>query len=799
MAVSFRLHVRLFAQHACFATIFCVPVIMLAVDLGAQESTPASELRDQGEVVYRESCADCHGESGQGVEDVYADPLQGDDSVGQLAELISRTMPEGSPEDCVAEDAEAVAEFVHYAFYSEAARIRNRPPRISLARLTASQLRNSLADLYGKLQGLPYTQQKSGIKAKYYSDDDGRDKNKKLERIDSQINFDFKRESPVEGIDPKEFSIRWNGGLWVKETGRYELVVRSSCSFVMTFGHWSRELINNHVQSGDQTEFRRPLQLVGGRVYPFSITFRQRKRKTELPPAKISFSWVRPDGAEEVIPADNFVPDWVPPTFALQSALPPDDRSYGYERGIAINRDWDESTTAAALEFARVCYDDLFDEYRRKHKKKYKTDRDAIRAFALEFVQAAFHGVLSDERTEAFVDRQLAAEADDAEAFKRVCLVAIKSPAFLYPTADPMASESEQVATRLSLTLFDSLPLENRIRELGKTGAFESEQKVREYAFSAVNDYRVRAKTREFLYSWLNLQHVSDIVKDPEQFPAYSPEITHDLKASLDSFLDSVVWSESSDFRQFFVSKSNFTSRKLAEFYEGPWSKVEGEPDFSQASGQVLTKDSPEFFGILTHPYLLAGLAYHDATSPIHRGVFLIRYMLGRTLRPPAEAFSPLSPDLHPDLTTRERVSMQTSPDSCQVCHAKINPLGFTLESFDAVGRFREMDSEKPVDSSGAYIARNGERVEFSGIEDLANYLADSEDSRRAFVSRAFQHFVKQPPAAFGADTLEKLTQQFSRQECNIKKLIVEIAVIAAKPSQKEGDIPSVAQTGSGQ
>ena len=90
---------------------------------------------------------------------------------------------------------------------------------------------------------------------------------------------------------------------------------------------------------------------------------------------------------------------------------------------------------------------------------------------------------------------------------------------------------------------------------------------------------------------------------------------------------------------------------------------------------------------MLTHPYLMSGLAYRDSTSPIHRGVFLMRHILGRTLRPPQEAFTPLSPDLHPDLTTRERIALQTSPDGCQTCHIKINGLGFTLENFDAVGR----------------------------------------------------------------------------------------------------------------
>jgi hypothetical protein len=176
----------------------------------------------------------------------------------------------------------------------------------------------------------------------------------------------------------------------------------------------------------------------------------------------------------------------------------------------------------------------------------------------------------------------------------------------------------------------------------------------------------------------------------------------------------------------------------------------------------------------------MSGMSYHDTTSPIHRGVFLIRYIFGRTLRPPNEAFTPLSPDLHPDMTTRERVSLQTSPDNCQVCHTKINGLGFALENFDAVGRFQEREKSKPIDSSGKYLDRDGQEVSFSGPRELADYIVKSPDAHRAFVNRAFQYFVKQPAAAFGPATLDELTESFQNHHFNINELIVEIAVVAA-------------------
>ena len=104
-----------------------------------------------------------------------------------------------------------------------------------------------------------------------------------------------------------------------------------------------------------------------------------------------------------------------------------------------------------------------------------------------------------------------------------------------------------------------------------------------------------------------------------------------------------------------------------------------------------MTLEPGERAGVLTHPYLMATFAYTATSSPIHRGVFLARSVLGRSLRPPPEAVAPLPPDLHPDLTTRERVDAADQargvPDRAT---AMINPLGFTLENFDAVGRYRE-------------------------------------------------------------------------------------------------------------
>ncbi len=749
----------------------------------------ADDLKEKGALIYQAKCASCHGANGEGGTKAYAEPLVGDASRKELEKQIAETMPEDDPGSCVGADAEAVAAYVFDQFYSDSAQMRNRPPRVGLARLTGPQLRQSLADLYAHFHGTPKPTDKRGVKAIYFDGPRFKKENKKIERIDPVIRFDFGHDAPGEGIDPKGFYIFWEGGILANATGRHEIIVRSTCSFVMDFGKIGRQLINNHVQSGDKVEFRSTVMLTAGRVYPFKIDFIQRERKTEKPPASVSISWIPPNGTEQIIPAKNFIQEWTPPTFSLGCDLPPDDRSYGFERGVAINRQWDESTTAAAVEFSQAASEELWPEYRRKHKNDPDENRAQLRAFLSEIVSTAFRASLDDELRARYVDHQVDSTEDDIEAIQRSLLVSLKSPRFLYPLADQGQSLSSRHLNRLTLTLFDSLPSDDWLIKKIRAKEYEDPNALRGMAREFVKDYRTRAKLRDMLHEWLNVKRFSEITKNESLFDGFDAGVVSDLRDSLDAFLDEVVQSESSDFRQLFLADWSMTTDRLAAFYGEAWKPLPLEPGEAIKGAPAdnpiprvrrSVSDPQNRFGVLTHPYLMSGMSYHDSTSPIHRGVFLIRNVFGRILRVPNEAFSPLSPDLHPDLTTRERVALQTSPDNCQVCHTKINGLGFAMENFDAVGKFRGQEKEKPINAAGSYLDRSGREVSFSGPRELVEYIVGSDDAHRAFVTRAFHHFVKQPPAAFGPSTLDELTDGFRKSNFNMNELVAEIAVIAA-------------------
>jgi hypothetical protein len=113
-------------------------------------------------------------------------------------------------------------------------------------------------------------------------------------------------------------------------------------------------------------------------------------------------------------------------------------------------------------------------------------------------------------------------------------------------------------------------------------------------------------------------------------------------------------------------------------------------------------------------------------------------------------------------------------------CHRVINPIGFSLENFDAVGRFRTVDNNKPVNTVSDYVNYKEEKVRVQSAKDLATIAVGSEAAQWAFLTHLFHHFTKQSTAAYGPETLDQLRGKFVESGYNMAKLIVEITAATA-------------------
>jgi len=739
----------------------------LAAALGLATATALAKPELSGELLYAKLCANCHGEQGQGVPDEHDEPLAGDWPIEKLTRVITRTMPDDDPKKCIGDEAQRVARYIFDAFYSPDARLRNKPPRIGLGRLTNRQYLHSVADLIGNFIGRSELGRAGGLKASYHnSRNHSRNKNS-IERTDATVDFQYGESTPAPDnreYKAEEFSMRWSGSVIAEETGDHKFIVTSENGVRLWVNDMNLKLIEGWVSSGETRELTGTLRLIGGRAYPLRLDFFKYKSSS----ASIKLEWHPPHGARQVIPARSLSPASTRNTFVLRQPFPPDDSSAGYERGSAVSKKWDEATTLAAIEIANLVADRI-DPL--AGTSPDDAQRDAkVHTFCNWFVERTFRRPLTPEQQQFFIDSRFAEGKPATDSVKEVVLLALKSPRFLYP--DLGQADDHAVAARLALGLWDSIPDDELLRA-ADAGRLGTPSQARQQALRMLRDPRSRAKLRDTFHHWLGLDHAEEIPKDTEQYPNYDKSLEADLRTSLNTFLDNIVWrTAGADFRKLLNSRHLPFNERLARFYGAQRVKHHGE-------------FGPSFFdheraGLLTHPYLLALYSYHNATSPIHRGVFITRHVLGRSLKPPPEAAVFKDEAFAPNMTMREKVTQLTKADACMTCHGIINPLGFALEQFDGIGRLRDTEKGRPINTISDYLSSDGSAVRLTSAGDLARHATESPSTQNGFIEMLFNQVAKQPVRAYGSGVLNRLRGDFVASGFNVQFLLAETAVINA-------------------
>jgi len=738
------------------ASVLAAGVLLAVVAIVGKSSPPPAPppppppVALSGVEIYKKHCVSCHGANGEGAKE-YPEPLIGERNLEKLAAYIDRKMPEGHPELIGAKESMDVAKYIFDAFYSKAAQARRNPPRVELSRLTVGQYRTAVADLLGMFATPTAADERRGLRQEIFNGGRRfRDDKRISDKIIPVLDFNSGSYPPAENVTLEEYSVRWSGGLFAPESGEYEIILETKNGARIWVNDESTPLVDGWVRSGETVVLKETISLLGGRVYPVRVeTFKEKKEKI----VAASLKWKAPHRAEELIPERLLRPGKFNETYVVHTPFPADDRSMGYERGTSISKAWDEATTDAAFEVATAIA-----------PKLGKTDPQGR---ARKLVERAFRRPLTPELQTFFVDRFFAEIKDSEAAFKSVIILALKSPRFLYLTSE--TGDGYDIAARLSFALWDSLP-DAPLLEAAKGGTLDASKE----AERMLADPRTKAKLSAYYHRWLQMDRLHDLAKDPARYPGFDAVMVSDLRTSLELFLDDVTWGPTSDFRQLLLADTVYMNGRLAKFY--------GVDLPENAPFQKVKLDPKKNAGLLTHPLLMAGFSYTSVSSPIHRGVFLARALLGRRLKAPPDAVTPIPPELHPSLSTRERILLQTKGPDCQSCHAMINPLGFALENFDAVGRFREVEKEKPINAQGSYWTLGGEDIKFNGARELGEFLAKSEETHEAFVEHLFHFLVKQPILAHGLGQPEALRERFAKDGFDIRKLLIYEAAAAARP-----------------
>jgi hypothetical protein len=292
------------------------------------------------------------------------------------------------------------------------------------------------------------------------------------------------------------------------------------------------------------------------------------------------------------------------------------------------------------------------------------------------------------------------------------------SPSFLFRIEEPMPGEDSsavnpwELATRLSYFLWSSLPDEKLIASATTASLLEPDRLVEEARRMLKVDC-VRGLATEFACQWLHVRNFdSHNEKNERQFPNFA-ELRDDMYEETIRFFEDLFRRDGSVL-EILDADHTFLNEALAKHYgvEGiggeAWVRVDKMKQRSRG-------------GVLGMATVLSKQSGATRTSPVLRGNWIVETLLGEKL-PDPPATVPELPDAlsREGLTVRQMTERHVSDESCANCHVRIDPFGFALESFDAIGRFRLRDLiDQPIDTH----ARLRDGTEFKGIEGLRNYL----------------------------------------------------------------------------
>jgi len=234
-------------------------------------------------------------------------------------------------------------------------------------------------------------------------------------------------------------------------------------------------------------------------------------------------------------------------------------------------------------------------------------------------------------------------------------------------------------------------------------------------------DSRASALLDEFAGDWLDFSNVESHSADPTVFPAFTPALAHSMRLEARSFIRDFLGSNT-PVSQMFSAGFTYVDANLAPRYGLPTTPGTLGPD---GLWRVATTGSQRV-GLLTLGSLLTTTSNPDRTSPVRRGDFIYERLLCGTIGSPPANVGALTVSATGTMTVRQSLEAHASNPACSGCHSIMDPLGFGLENYDAIGSYRTMDGTLPIDASGAFP----DGTAFVGAQQLSSDL--SKDPRFA-------------------------------------------------------------------
>jgi hypothetical protein len=454
--------------------------------------------------------------------------------------------------------------------------------------------------------------------------------------------------------------------------------------------------------------------------------------------------------------------------------------------GSVDQRAWDGYQLAAAELSAQVMADA---ELKAAAIPCTPTDdgADCAREIITQFGRRAFRRPLTDAEIERFMKLHTArASITESDTFDELSQLIIEafllSPSFIMlsertevPEGALYVLDDHEVATRLSYLLWASMPDETLFLA-AEAGELSTQEQVLAQAVRMLGDDRARETVADFHADYMHFDvgtRWTDISRDAAAFPDFDPAMVPLLKAETLQLIDHVVFTQGGAFQDLMTTPTGFVNATLAPIYDLDPADY-ASPDLVEVD---LTGARP---GILTRAGFLTSHALNNRTSPILRGAFIQKEVLCTEIAapPPGVEGTPLPMDAA--LTTnRARVDAQTSDKDCVACHhSGINPTGFPLEAFDAIGAAQsvERDNGAAIDTtSTVYMGEEMPAVEVTGPVDLMSNLAASPAAQRCYAQKWVKFAYQRQVNSYDSCTVDQMAEKLTAGGYTVLELIQDL------------------------
>jgi cytochrome c551/c552 len=330
------------------------------------------------------------------------------------------------------------------------------------------------------------------------------------------------------------------------------------------------------------------------------------------------------------------------------------------------------------------------------------------------FLPKAFRRSVSWEEIERYAGH-VTQRMQEGACFEDAMIAAYKraliSPDFLF-LMEPVGELTPMtIANRLSYFLWNSMP-DDTLFALAKSGALRDPKTLRTEAIRLLDDSKAKRFHQDFLDQWLELRDFDATSPDKRLYPEFQPYLEDAIRREPAEFFG-LALKRNLTTSELFVTGIHTVNQRLAEHYS--LQETRGT-EFRQVD---VDPSIVPHGGFLTMAAVMKVTANGTTTSPVKRGAWVMKHILGQTPETPPPNISAIEPDVRGATTVRELLAKHRDNPSCAGCHAKFDPVGFALESFDPIGGMREFyratETKKPANPEKLFRAYLGPDGKYSG------------------------------------------------------------------------------------